>query len=91
MTEEKKLLTTWDAETAHPEICEKIRGALRDVRDPELGMDVIQLGLIRNVIMESARKKAEEITGMPTEITYGTDVWNQTMMEEGSGFDWGIF
>jgi metal-sulfur cluster biosynthetic enzyme len=114
MTEEKKLLTTWDAETAHPEICEKIRGALRDVRDPELGMDVIQLGLIRNVIienervmivmilttpycpyapmmMESARKKTEEITGMPTEITYGTDVWNQTMMEEGSGFDWGIF
>jgi metal-sulfur cluster biosynthetic enzyme len=114
MTEKKKLLTTWDAETDHPEICEKIRAALRDVRDPELGMDVIQLGLIRNVtienervmivmilttpycpyapmMMESARKKTEEITGLPTEITYGTDVWNQTMMEEGSGFDWGIF
>jgi metal-sulfur cluster biosynthetic enzyme len=114
MAEEKKLLTTWDAETAHHETCEKIRQALRDVRDPELGMDVIQLGLIRNVtienecvmmvmilttpycpyapmMMESARKKTEEITSLPTEVTYGTEIWNQTMMEEGSGFDWGIF
>jgi len=114
MAEEKKLLTNWDAETAHSETCEKIRQALRDVRDPELGMDVIQLGLIRNVtienervmmvmilttpycpyapmMLESARKKAEQITGFPTEISYGTDVWNQTMMEEGSSFDWGIF
>ncbi len=114
MAEEKKNLTIWDADAPYPETCEKIRLALRDVRDPELGMDVIQLGLVRNVtiendrvmmvmilttpycpyapmMLESTRKKTEEITGFPTEITYGTDVWNQTMMEEGSGFDWGIF
>jgi len=114
MTEEKKATFFWDAETETPEMCEKIRLALRDVRDPELGMDVIQLGLIRNVslkegkldivmilttpycpyapmLMEASRKKAEEASGLPAEITYGTEVWNQTMMEEGSGFDWNIF
>ncbi len=114
MAEETKNLLTWDAEKEHPEMCEKIKEALRNVRDPEIGMDVIQLGLIRNVtlkdnkldlvmilttpycpyapmLMESARKNAEEATSIPTEITYGTEVWNRTMMEEGSGFDWGLF
>jgi len=114
MTEETKNLLSWDAEKDHPEMCAKIKDALRAVRDPEIGMDVIQLGLIRNVIlrygkldivmilttpycpyapmlMESSRKKAEEAAGIPAEITYGTEVWNQTMMEEGSGFDWGLF
>ena len=114
MAEESKNLLIWDAEKDHPEMCVRIKEALRAVRDPEIGMDVIQLGLIRNVtlsdgkldvvmilttpycpyapmLMESSRKKAEEAAGFPAEITYGTEVWNQTMMEEGSGFDWGLF
>jgi len=114
MTEEAKNLLTWDAEKDHPEMCIKIKEALRAVRDPEIGMEIIQLGLIRNVtlrddkldlvmilttpycpyapmMMESARKKAEEATGLPAEITYGTEVWDRTMMEEDSGFDWGLF
>lgn len=104
----------WDAESEHPEMCAKIKEALRAVRDPEIGMDVVQLGLIRNVslndgkldlvmilttpycpyapmLMEASRKKAEEASSFPTEITYGTEVWDQSMMEEGSGFDWGLF
>lgn len=114
MSGEPKNLLVWDAESSNPDMCQKIREALRGVRDPELGMDVIQLGLIRNVtvkgnkldivmilttpycpyapmLMEASRKKAEDAAGIPTEITYGTEVWNQTMMEEGSGFDWGLF
>mgnify|MGYP000895451680 CR=1 FL=1 len=114
MTEGSTALLHWDAQEENSEICDKIKSAPREVRDPEIGMDVIQLGLIRNVslrdnrldivmilttpycpyapmLMESSRKKAEEATGIPAEITYGTEVWNQTMMEEGSGFDWGLF
>jgi metal-sulfur cluster biosynthetic enzyme len=45
--EGKKL--TWDAEKDFPELCEKLRNALQDIKDPELGVSVIQLGLIRNV------------------------------------------
>ena len=104
----------WDAGDSHPNMIEEIRNAFRQVRDPEIGMDLIQLGLIRNVtitnkkanidmilttpycpyapmLMESARNKAEEVIGLPTEITYGKEVWNQTMMEDDTPFNWGLF
>ncbi len=114
MTEQAKNPLTWDAEKEHPEMCNMIKNALRAIRDPEIGMDVIQLGLIRNIafkdnkldivmilttpfcpygpmLMEASRKAVEDATGIPTEITYGTEVWNQTMMEEGNNFNWGLF
>ena len=104
----------WDLEKKNPELTEKIRQSLRSVKDPEIGMDVVQLGLVRNIklveekliidmilttpycpyapmIMESARKKAEEASNIPTEIIYGNEVWDQTMMEDGSDFNWGLF
>ncbi|MDT8896817.1 MAG: metal-sulfur cluster assembly factor [Thermanaerothrix sp.] len=42
----------WDAEATHPEACNKLRDALREIIDPEIGLNVIQLGLIRNVRIE---------------------------------------
>jgi len=104
----------WAAEIEHPDLSQKIRDALRSVKDPEIGMDLIQLGLIRKVeiengkvkiemilttpycpyapmLMESARKKAEEASGLPTEIIYGKEVWDQTMMEDDTALNWGLF
>ncbi len=77
-------------------------------------MDLIQLGLVRNVavaddklkiemilttpycpyapmMMESARRKAESATEMKAEVAYGKEVWDQSMMEDGTSFDWGLF
>lgn len=39
----------WEIETTHPELVETIKSALRQVMDPEIGMSIIQLGLIRNI------------------------------------------
>lgn len=39
----------WDAETGHQEACEQLRKGLSEILDPELGLNVVQLGLIRNV------------------------------------------
>jgi len=39
----------WDLESDHQELAESIRTALREVKDPEIGMSIIQLGLVRNV------------------------------------------
>jgi metal-sulfur cluster biosynthetic enzyme len=42
-------MVVWAADKEYPELCEKLRNGLRSVTDPEIGMDVIQLGLVRNV------------------------------------------
>ena len=97
MEQEKKINHPhWDIEETHVGKVEEIRSAFRKVRDPEIGMDIIQLGLIRNVtitdekagidmilttpycpyapmLMESARKNAEAVIGLPTEIKYGKE------------------
>jgi metal-sulfur cluster biosynthetic enzyme len=42
----------WEAETEQPELMETLRNALHEVKDPEIGLSVIELGLIRNVKVE---------------------------------------
>jgi len=42
----------WDAESSFPELCATLREGLREIVDPELGYDIIQLGLIRDVHIE---------------------------------------
>jgi metal-sulfur cluster biosynthetic enzyme len=41
----------WDIEDSHPELVENLKLALRNVKDPEIGMDILQLGLVRNVTL----------------------------------------
>ena len=45
--------TIWEADSTHPELGSQIREALRQVVDPELGLNVIELGLIREVRVDS--------------------------------------
>ena len=40
------------SETDNPELAEKVKVGLAEVIDPEIGLNVIQLGLIRNVQIE---------------------------------------
>ena len=42
----------WEAESTHPELAKKVQDALRDVVDPEIGLNIIQLGLIRDLKIE---------------------------------------
>jgi metal-sulfur cluster biosynthetic enzyme len=39
----------WEIESSHPGLAEKADKALREVIDPELGLNVIELGLVRNI------------------------------------------
>lgn len=41
----------WQAESTHPELAETVRESLREVVDPEIGLNVIELGLIRDLII----------------------------------------
>jgi metal-sulfur cluster biosynthetic enzyme len=42
----------WQAESTHPELAEKLRDTLREIVDPEIGLNIIELGLVRDVSIE---------------------------------------
>ena len=111
-TESKQVV--WQAESTHPELATATKQALREVLDPEIGLNIIELGLIRDLIivedkanltmimttpfcpyapalLEMARKKGEEAVQRSTTIEMGMEMWDPSMMEEGTGADWGLF
>ncbi len=47
--ENKSNRAVWQSEADNPQLCETLRTGLRDVIDPEIGLSVIDLGLIRDV------------------------------------------
>lgn len=49
MAEESQNIIKWSIHETHPEIVERVRASLCEVVDPEIGMNIIQLGLVRNV------------------------------------------
>lgn len=50
MSDDKPLnFPIWDIEETHPDEVPAIEEGLSEIMDPELGLNIIQLGLIRNV------------------------------------------
>ena len=43
----------WTIHQTHPDIVKEVRAKLSEVIDPEIGMNIIQLGLIRDVVVEN--------------------------------------
>jgi metal-sulfur cluster biosynthetic enzyme len=115
MTEKRPAnIPDWDINKTHPEKVAALEEGLSEITDPELGLTIIQLGLVRNVVikddhalvtmilttpycpygpsmMESTRKKAEEVLEITTRINYGKETWDPTMMEDGLNDDWGLY
>jgi len=52
MTEENNNRPVWQIDSTHPELVEPLTESLSEVVDPEIGLNIIQLGLVRNVIIE---------------------------------------
>ncbi|HEY5982105.1 MAG TPA: iron-sulfur cluster assembly protein [Anaerolineales bacterium] len=56
MTEENEHAANpikWSVHDTHPELVEALRTSLGEVIDPEIGMSIIQLGLVRDVSIEN--------------------------------------
>ncbi len=47
-----KAKVTWQAEMTHPELIEPLKESFKEVVDPEIGLNIIELGLIRDVQIE---------------------------------------
>jgi metal-sulfur cluster biosynthetic enzyme len=56
---------TWKAESTHPELSKTLKQHLREVMDPEIGMNVIQLGLIQEVEIEEEHAQIKMILTTP--------------------------
>ena len=48
----------WEIESTHPDFALKVEEGLREVLDPELGMNIVELGLVRNVTYTPEEEKA---------------------------------
>jgi metal-sulfur cluster biosynthetic enzyme len=64
MTEESQALV-WQAEATHPELAHETKEALREVVDPEIGLNIIELGLIRDVTIEENKAHVNMILTTP--------------------------
>jgi metal-sulfur cluster biosynthetic enzyme len=47
----------WDIHDTHPELVEPLREKLSEITDPEIALNVIQLGLVRKVSIEKGEAK----------------------------------
>ncbi|OGO17937.1 MAG: hypothetical protein A2Z14_03140 [Chloroflexi bacterium RBG_16_48_8] len=65
MTDSETSVKLWELDSTHPEKAETLRTALREVLDPELGLSVIELGLIRDVSMRQDKLHVQMILTTP--------------------------
>jgi len=56
---------TWSIHNSHPDLVETVRGRLSEVVDPEIGMNIVQLGLIRDVSIENGIAHVKMILTTP--------------------------
>ncbi len=55
----------WEADSTHPEQAAHLRQALRQVIDPEIGLSIIELGLVRQVEIADPAIKMRMILTTP--------------------------
>lgn len=55
----------WDIDSTNPELVEPVTEALRAIVDPEIGLNIIQLGLIRNITVTDGSAVVKMILTTP--------------------------
>jgi metal-sulfur cluster biosynthetic enzyme len=67
----------WQAESQDPAKAEAIREALREVVDPEIGLNIIELGLIRDLDIQPEKTNVRMILTTPF-CPYGPALIDET-------------
>ena len=55
----------WQAESTHPELVEPFKEKMKEVIDPEIGLNIIQLGLVRDLIIDADSAQVKMILTTP--------------------------
>ena len=65
MSQEQQHKVIWQADSTYPELSNKVREALREVVDPEIGLNIVELGLVRDVVIEEDKANITMILTTP--------------------------
>jgi len=65
MSETTQYKVHWQLEATHPELAEPVRENLRQVVDPEIGLNVIELGLVRDISLQDKQATLTMILTTP--------------------------
>jgi metal-sulfur cluster biosynthetic enzyme len=74
----------WDIESTNPELLESLTEELSKVVDPEIGLNVLQLGLVRNVAVLNGEAKVVAIMTTPF-CPYGPSLLETIRQQAESG------
>jgi len=65
MTNDIQNNPVWEIESTHPELVEPLINELKKVMDPEIGLNILELGLVRNVLVINGEAKINMIMTTP--------------------------
>ena len=65
MTDINQNKPIWDIESTNPELVEPLIEELKKVMDPEIGLNILELGLVRNVAVLNGEAKLMMIMTTP--------------------------
>jgi len=85
-TEEEVNIIKWTLHDTHPERVENVRARLSEVIDPEIGLSIIALGLVRNVSIENGVGHLNMILTTPF-CPYGPAMIEMTKAKAVEGLD----
>lgn len=77
---------TWHAESTHPELIEHFKEKMREVVDPEIGLNIIELGLIRDLHIEDDQALVTMILTTPF-CPYGPAMLEMTRQKAEEALD----
>jgi metal-sulfur cluster biosynthetic enzyme len=86
MTEETVNEIQWTIHTTHPDRVKLAREKLSEVVDPEIGMNIIQLGLVRDITIENDIARVKMILTTPF-CPYGPAMVEMTKAKATEGLD----
>jgi len=74
---DQKYKVTWQVDATHPKMIEPLRDALREVLDPEIGLNIIELGLVRDIRISDDHAEINMILTTPF-CPYGPAIMETT-------------
>jgi metal-sulfur cluster biosynthetic enzyme len=74
----------WQAETTHPDLMPAAKESLEQVIDPEIGLNILQLGLVRDLIIEGENAVLKMILTTPF-CPYGPAMLEMTKQKAEEG------